>query len=252
MSASRTLLGFTNPQSTCQQLFRSMKLSQLVIVKIGILLVPKTDLSTGKDRRYFVTNSLLQSLSEFCSLHPASSVNPPERAVDKTPKSSTTLRAASIADRHEALDAEQKERENKWDGNRWKRTDRIVAAIAWKQSVFFQNARKIYGVQTLQSEITFHWCFCKWSNQMDGYKPKDRPKRLQAFFNLFSKWSTGPQNMPGAHLMFFQFWDRRRILKRSVHNIGGIPPLWGLWWRSCSISTEPDIATSRLALVGKG
>ena len=109
ISASRTLLGFTNPQSTCQQLFCSMKLSQLVIFKIGRftdgLPVSKTDLSIGRDNRYFVTNSLLQSLSEFVSLHAASSVNPPERAVDETPKSATTFRAASIADRHEALDA---------------------------------------------------------------------------------------------------------------------------------------------------
>lgn len=86
-----------------------MKLSQLVIFKIGRftdgLPVSKTDLSIGRDNRYFVTNSLLQSLSEFVSLHAASSVNPPERAVDETPKSATTFRAASIADRREALDA---------------------------------------------------------------------------------------------------------------------------------------------------
>lgn len=98
--------GFTKPQSTCQQLLRTRNCAQLVSFKTGMFrdssFVSRTDFSTGSDKAYFLVISLWQSLSEFWSVHLASSVNPPELDADARPISATTFRAASTADRHEA------------------------------------------------------------------------------------------------------------------------------------------------------
>ena len=63
------------------------------------------------------------------------------------------------------------------------------------------------------------------------------------FFRSIRNWHLSEKHL--CQCWWFHLWDGRRVFKRSVHDIRGIPARWVQWWRI--VTTTIDVSASRTA-----
>ena len=225
MSSSRFSWGRFSPTRTCQQSLVITNLAQSVSFKTGKRrfgsFVSRNDLSTCNANLYFLAMTLLQSLSEWCSSHFARWLIPPDPA-DLSPRSATTSRAASIADRQEAS-ASKGWVENSVFEKRMSLTFRRRGKRYNIWYIIFYDI--LYHILYIYHEYYFHILYMYKSLFQDQPIPLKQLRPIHLCICTGWCLTTAWMQWTGLHCFFFSSIQTWHFCRKTVMPMPVVPPL---------------------------